>query len=89
MKPSEFKITISVGSYDGKTAENYQNCYAAEKRIVSKQSKISIPNFNSTNKNLNEDCFKLFRPYLLYFPRNKLSKSVMDRPVRAGPVYCF
>ena len=41
MKPSKFKISIPVKSY--------QNCYVAEKRIVSKLSKISIPNFNSTN----------------------------------------
>ena len=33
MKPSEFKISISVKSYDEKPAENYRNCYVAEKRI--------------------------------------------------------
>ena len=49
MKPSEFKIFISVEIYDETTAVNYQNCYVAEERIVSKLSKISIPNFNSTN----------------------------------------
>ena len=32
MEPSEFKISISVESYDEKTAENDQNCYVAEKR---------------------------------------------------------
>ena len=36
MKPSEFKIFISVESYDEQTVENYRNCYAAEIRIVSK-----------------------------------------------------
>ena len=40
MKSSEFKIFISVESYDEKTAENYRNCYVAEKHIV----------FNSTMK---------------------------------------
>ena len=35
--------------YDEKTAENYRNCYAAKKRIISKLSKISILNFDSTN----------------------------------------
>ena len=39
MKPSEFKISISVESYAVKTAENYKNCYVAEKRIVDKLSK--------------------------------------------------
>ena len=47
MKPSEFKIFISVESYDEKYAENYRNWYVAEKRIVSKISKISIQNFDS------------------------------------------
>ena len=49
MKPPEFKISISVESYDEKTAENYRNCYAAEKLIVFKLSKISILNIDSTN----------------------------------------
>ena len=42
MKPSEFKISITVVSYDEKTAENYRNYLA--RRIASKLSKISIPN---------------------------------------------
>ena len=46
MKPTEFKISIEDESYDEKTAEN---CYVAEKRIVSKLSEISIPNFDNTN----------------------------------------
>ena len=49
MKPSGLKISISVESYDEKNAENYRNCYDAEKRIASKLSKILIPNFDSTN----------------------------------------
>ena len=44
MKPSEFKISISVDSYNEKSDENYQNFYVDEKRIVSKLSKIWIPN---------------------------------------------
>ena len=31
MKPSKFKKSLSVESYDEKTAKNYQNCYVAEK----------------------------------------------------------
>ena len=42
MKPSELKISVSVESYDEKTVENYQNCYVAEKRIISQLSNISI-----------------------------------------------
>jgi len=36
MKLSDFKISISVENYDEKTAENYRNCYIAEKHIISK-----------------------------------------------------
>ena len=36
MKPSEFKILISVDSCDDTTAENDRNCYGSEKHIVSK-----------------------------------------------------
>ena len=47
MKQSEFKISVEI--YDGKTAEHDQNCYVAEKRIVSELSKISISNVGCTN----------------------------------------
>ena len=46
------QILISVESYDEKTAENYRNCYFAEKLIVFKLSKISIPNFDSISGRL-------------------------------------
>ena len=36
MKPSESEITLSVENYDEKTAENGQNRYDGEKRIVCK-----------------------------------------------------
>ena len=52
MKPSQFKIYISVAGYDEKTAENYQKGYIAEKRMVSKLSIISILNFDGKNKKL-------------------------------------
>ena len=34
MNQSESKIFMSVKSYDEITAENYRNCYVADKRIV-------------------------------------------------------
>ena len=37
MKLLEFKISISVESYDEKTAENYRKWYVAEMLIVSKR----------------------------------------------------
>ena len=52
MKPLEFRISNSVERYDKKTAENYRNCYLAEMFIVSKLIKISFPNFDSTNWNV-------------------------------------
>ena len=83
MKPQEFKNFNSVDIYDEKTAETYRNCYDAKKRIVPNLSKISIPNFNIINlRDLNEDCVKISRPYLLYYLRNKLRKSVAVRPGR-------
>ena len=49
MKPSEFKIFISVESYDEKTSENYRNCYVVEKRFITKLWKISIQNSHSVS----------------------------------------
>ena len=49
MKPSEFRIFISVEGYDEKSAENDQNSFVAEKRMVSKLSNISILNFDITD----------------------------------------
>ena len=46
---SGFKISLSVESYDKKTAENFRNGYVAKMCIVSKPWKILIPNFDSTN----------------------------------------
>ena len=65
IKPSEFKTSISVESYNEKTTENYRNGYVVEKRIVSKLSEISIPNFNSTNWRLECIFFQYFTS--LYF----------------------
>ena len=83
MKPSEFKISISVESYDEKTAENYRNSYVAEKPIVIAQ--ILIAQIDD----LNEDCVEISGPYLLYFLRNKPSKRVTVRLGFAGPVHHF
>ena len=88
MQQSEFRISISVESYDEKTAENYRNFYVAEKPIVFKISKISITTIPQI-KDLDEDCVKMSGPYLIYFLRNKPSKSVTvgsgrGRPGRVG-----
>ena len=48
MKPSEFKISLSVETYDKKTTGSCLNFYDVEKRIISELSKISIPNFDSS-----------------------------------------
>ena len=76
MKLSEFKISFSIESYDEKTAENYRNCYVVEKRIVSKHQRYRFKILTSQIEELNENCVKISRPYILYFPTNKPSYSV-------------
>ena len=65
MKPSEFKMSILVKSYNEKTAENYCNCYVAEKHTVSKLSRYGSQIVISQIEGLNEDCVNISRPYLL------------------------
>ena len=72
MKPLGLKLYFSVESYDEKTYENYRNCYDVEKRIVSKL----VPQI----EDLSKECVKIERSFLIYFPRNKPSKSVMVEP---------
>ena len=84
MKPSKFTISISVESYDEKTAKNYRNCYVAGMLIVFKQPKKSIPIIYSTNWRPDEDCDKISSPYLSYFMRSKPTKSVMAVPDWVG-----
>ena len=67
MQPSEFEISLSVNSYEEKTAENYRNCFVAEKRMVSKLSKISILNFSVQNS-----CVLCFKK--LVFQKSIVSK---------------
>ena len=70
MQKSEFKISISVGSYDEKTALSNRNCWLMEKPIVFKLSKISITNFNSTNLRLESHIFNIIHwCALLYWVR--------------------
>ena len=80
MKLSELNIYISGQSYDEKTAKNYQNWYVAKKRIVSKTSNFFITEI----EDLNEDFVKISLSYLIYFSRNKPSKSVTVGMGRAG-----
>ena len=49
MKSLEFKISLSVASYNKKTDENCRNVYVSENRIVYKLLKISIANIDNTN----------------------------------------
>ena len=68
MNPSKFDISISVESYDEKTVENDWNCYGAEKPIGSKLSKISKMSNQihiAKIEDMNEDCVKIPRPYLI------------------------
>ena len=74
MKVSELKVSISVESYDEKTAENKLPNYQRYR------SKILIAEIESLNKYF----VNISRPYLLYFPRHKLSKSFTVRLGRTG-----
>ena len=80
MKPSDFIIFILVEIHDEKTAENYRNCYVAEKLIVSKLSQILV----SQIEDMNKDYVKIPGPYFVYFPRKKPLKSVTVGPGRVG-----
>jgi len=60
MKSSGFKISILVKGCDEKTAENYRNCYIAEKHIVSYQ-RYQSQNLILQIEDLNEDCVKISR----------------------------
>ena len=79
MKPSEFKISISVESYDKKSSENYRNYFFAESASFPNcqryRSQILIAQIGN---------LKISHPYLWYFPINKLSKSVTVGLGRAG-----
>ena len=87
MKPSELKISLSVESYDEKPDENEQNCYVAEKRIVSKLSEKYWSQMQiGQTKNFNEDCVKILVPMnfcLMNFLRKKYVTVGSDR-VRYG-----
>ena len=60
-------------NFDEKTAESYRNCYIAEKRIVSKLSNISIPNFDSINLRLE---WRFWQNFTSLSYRYKPQKSV-------------
>ena len=64
MKPLELIITISVENFGEKTTENNRNGYVAENRIVSKLSRISIPNLIAQIEDLNVGCVQISRRYL-------------------------
>ena len=82
MKLSEFKVSISVASYDEKTAENYWNCYVAESCVVSKMLKVSILNFISANRKLE---WRLCRNFTsLYFILSE-KWAIKQHHRRVGP----
>ena len=82
MKPSEFKICISVESYDEKTAKNYRNCYVAESLQFSNYQRFPFQILISQIDDLNKDCVNSSGLYLIRFLKNKPSKSVTVGSVR-------
>ena len=88
MKPSELKKSISVESYDKKTAENYRNLLGCRKaHNFPNYHRYQFHIFIAKIEDFNEDCIKSSRPYLLYYLRNKQSKSIAVGPGRVGPVH--
>ena len=80
---AEPKIFHSIKSYDEKTAENYQNYYAVEKRIVSKMTKISIPNCNN---NKLKPCIKIVSKFdiHIYYIFGKINRQTALLSGRVG-----
>ena len=87
MNSSEFNISISVENYDEETDENYRNCYVAEKRIVSKLSKISIPILIAQIEDLNEGGVNISRP--IFYTFRNISRQRALRSGRVGPIHHF
>ena len=77
MKPSEFKISVSVKSYDEKILKVTENTRCRKEHSL---HQILIAQI----ENLNEDCVNILCLYHLYFPINKPSMSVTDGPGRTG-----
>ena len=61
MEPSEVKISISVYSYDEKTAEDYRNFYVAEKRIFINYERYLPQILIAQIEDLNVVCVKISR----------------------------
>ena len=59
IKPSEFEFSLSFIGNDKKTTESCPNFYDAEKRIISKLSKILISNLIGTTLKLESKLYLL------------------------------
>ena len=88
MKPSEFKIPISVESYYDKTAKNYQYGYVGEKRIISKLLKVSIPKFQQHNLKNSVKIVSNFQVPIFY-TFGEISRQTALRLGRVELVHCF
>ena len=69
MKPSAFKVSILVESYDEITTLPKSTYFLNHQRY---RFQILIAQI----KDLNKDCVKILFPHLLCFPNNKPTKSV-------------
>ena len=89
MKPSELKISTSVESYDEKTAEKIEISTLPKNAYFPNNQRYLFKIMKAQVEDLNEDFYEILRPHLLYFLRNKPSKSVTLGPGRAGLVHRF
>ena len=84
MKLSEFKFSISVETYDEKTAENDRNCYFADKAHSFQTITDISPKFKKKHKFMTwmKIVFKFHAP-ILYSSR-EISRQIALRSGRVG-----
>ena len=79
MKPSESKISISIEGYDENLLKIIEIAMLPKSKAHSFQTIKDIDFKSSQIEDLNKDCVKISRHYLLYLLINKPSKSVTVR----------
>ena len=73
MKLSEFKISISVASYDEKIPDITEIPTLPKSAKLPKYRIYRCKIFKTQIEDLNKDCVEILRPYLLYHPKNRPS----------------
>ena len=85
MKPSTFKISISVESPDKKNAENYRNCNVAEKCIIPNNQRYRSQILITEIEDLIENCVKICATNFYTF--QEIGRKRAPRSVRVSTSY--